>query len=487
MGATGVTGRRIGRYELLDLVAEKGPVQLWRGTDPALGRAVGVQLIAADHPHAPEVHAAALAAAQVHDRRLVSVLDVVEGDGLLAVVSEWVTGRTLADILEERAGEPLTGQQAVTIARATARALAAARDAGVWHGRLQPNSILVTDLGEVRVRGLGVSAALRGLLPMGEQDPDRADVHGIGSVLYACLTARWPDGMTQGVAAAPRAGVRVLPPSQVVADVPTGADDFCGRSVIGMALPRGRSPFTDAGDCAATLSMMTEHASGRAARTARRPRGERRWLRYLGRFAAVVVALLAVVGLGMLGLQLVNSGQSPFGTSAVPVPSGVLTATSTVGATSSLPAPSGETTLPIVTISDFDPDGDDGTENPELVPLAVDGDPTTAWTTVIYRNPDLSGKRGTGLLIDLGAPRPVTAVDLQLVGNGTDVEALIADQVSENPEDWTRLAAAAGAGPEITLRSPRPVTGRYVLVWLTRIPLDNNRFQGGIREVSVRG
>ena len=34
-----------------------------------------------------------------------------------------------------------------------------------------------------------------------------------------------------------------------------------------------------------------------------------------------------------------------------------------------------------VTATDFDPQGDPPEENPELAPLAVDGDPATAWRT----------------------------------------------------------------------------------------------------------
>ncbi len=52
-----------------------------------------------------------------------------------------------------------------------------------------------------------------------------------------------------------------------------------------------------------------------------------------------------------------------------------------------------------------------------------------------------------------------------------------------------RLVGIDDAGPQIDLRAPRAVTGRYVLIWLTGIPPKENtdRFQGGIASASVFG
>ena len=80
--------------------------------------------------------------------------------------------------------------------------------------------------------------------------------------------------------------------------------------------------------------------------------------------------------------------------------------------------------LTITQARDFDPQGDDKTENPDEVSLAYDGDPTTRWRTVQYfGNPKLGNlKRGVGLVLDLGTPQPVRSVQLKLSGAGTAVE-----------------------------------------------------------------
>ena len=137
--------------------------------------------------------------------------------------------------------------------------------------------------------------------------------------------------------------------------------------------------------------------------------------------------------------------------------------------------------------SDFDPQGGDGTENPELVPLATDGDLTTAWTTVAYKSSSMNPKDGTGLLLDLGLVRPIRAVDLEFFGTGTDVEIRVADVEGPTAADYQLLAGAVAAGEQLTMRVPIPVETRYVLVWLTNLPFQQGTYIGGIREVEVRG
>jgi len=74
--------------------------------------------------------------------------------------------------------------------------------------------------------------------------------------------------------------------------------------------------------------------------------------------------------------------------------------------------------LPIVSATDFDPFGNNKQENPALVPLAVDSNPATAWTTVHYKRPTCRARR-RGLLLDLGR-RVRVGGDPAPGRNGTD-------------------------------------------------------------------
>ena len=67
------------------------------------------------------------------------------------------------------------------------------------------------------------------------------------------------------------------------------------------------------------------------------------------------------------------------------------------------PSPAQPSKLIIANARDFDPQGDDQTENPDEVKFAYDGDASTRWRTVQYfGNPKLGNlKRGVGLVLDL--------------------------------------------------------------------------------------
>jgi len=158
-------------------------------------------------------------------------------------------------------------------------------------------------------------------------------------------------------------------------------------------------------------------------------------------------------------------------------------------------APTQPKKLTIATARDFDPQGEDKTENPDEVRLAYDGDPATRWRTVQYfGNPKLGNlKRGVGLVLDLDAPQPVHSVQLRLSGAGTAVELRVPQtdpaQTPRPPmrsdKRWRTVAAESKAGESATLTPAQGVTTRYVLVYLTSLPKEGNGYRGGIYEVEV--
>ena len=90
-------------------------------------------------------------------------------------------------------------------------------------------------------------------------------------------------------------------------------------------------------------------------------------------------------------------------------------------------------------------------------------------------------------MVDLGAPRPVDAVVLRLVGNGTDLALLATDNPTAKETTFTRMAEVTGAGNSVTLRVPKPVTARYLLIWLTTVPSTDGAYIGGISDIRVLG
>ena len=219
------------RYRLDDLLSESGGGRFWRAHDRVLVRPVAIHVLDAADARAEPLLAAARASAALLDRRILRVLDADQRDGITYVVNEWGEGISLDIML---AGEgPLEPRRAAWLTSEVAAAIASAHDAGVAHGRLVPENVLVDHHGSIRLIGLAVDAALHGL-PPGRRSGDVAD---LGAVLYAALTGRWA-GVSQSVLpAALTEGEEVLRPRRMRAGVPRPLDDLCDELVNPYATP----------------------------------------------------------------------------------------------------------------------------------------------------------------------------------------------------------------------------------------------------------
>ena len=209
------------RYRLTDLLTESGGGRFWRAFDKVLQRDVAVHIIPCDDARAPLLREAARTSATVLDRRMLRVLDIDEVADRCFVVNEWGSGTSLDILLA--AGEPLSPTVAAWIVAEVADTVALAHDAGVSHGRLVPENVLIDHDGGVRLIGFAVDAALHGL-PPGRTSTDVVDLVGL---LYAALTARWAGISRSVVTAAPAQHGHVLRPRQVRAGIPRTLDALC--------------------------------------------------------------------------------------------------------------------------------------------------------------------------------------------------------------------------------------------------------------------
>ena len=521
--------RLVGRYRLEELLEDDGGADTssWRAIDEVLSRPVNVRTLAAGTDRAALVLAAAQASARAHDHRFLQVLDASTDGAVVYVVSEWVQGRNLATALRER---PLPPAEAARVVGEVAAALASAHESGLSHLCLLPASVLIADSGQVKVVGLGVDAAVRGIEVSTATAAALTDVHGCGALLYAALTARWPlTGQGDQPAAtdlppAPRTHGRPFSPQQVRNGIPRDIDTATVRALRAPAAVEGVALLTPAA-LASTLSP--HHGSGALAwegwdldrrddeRTARTadlasleptdPRLDQLDNNYLraplppssagtlsgepGRTrravmsiaTTVLAAAIILTSATMVGL---DAGADQVGATGPAITVETTEPGSTAGA-------AGGAALPVVTVKDLDPEVDrgDGKENPEQVGNVLDGDVATTWRTRTYLNrPNLGGlKPGVGLVLDLGSVRPVGAVTIRLVGRGTDLELRAADSVGARGEDYGLIYATTGDSQLRTIRLGEPRSARYLLVWLTSLPrVGQNEYRGEISEIVVR-
>jgi eukaryotic-like serine/threonine-protein kinase len=161
-------------------------------------------------------------------------------------------------------------------------------------------------------------------------------------------------------------------------------------------------------------------------------------------------------------------------------------------------APTIALTQGIAQLTSYDPDGDDGTENDSLVPSAIDGDASTAWTTVCYSSKFLGGKAGVGLVADLGSARTGTltaAIDsspyqVRIYAAGANVGDTNAG-IPASFAEWGQPLASASDGEPGVVTATLTTPARYMLVSFVELgessACENNPYRGEISNVSFSG
>lgn len=466
-----------GRYRLQRPIAPRATTTTWRGLDEVLARPVAVKIL--DHPDllaggTAAFLDAAVAAGRLTHPRIASVFDAAEEGGLTYVVSEWVEGRSLAELLAEDG--PLSPPRATTITAQVAETVVYAHSRGVVHLALHAHNVIVCGDGAIKVTDFEVGRAAR---KADDVDPDRnlpdeeRDTRAVAALYYACLTARSVTGAEEELAPAPHRDGRLCAPRQVRAGVPREVDAVVVRTLL-PDLARKSDPIRTPAELVTALAPLP--GEGAPAKVLPpedpRPRKSRRWLR-------VGVPILVVVSVGVVGAltglavgRLPGVGQKFPGltqVSASPQP-----------ANSAAPG----TAIAPVSVRAFDPQGDKE-ENANEVTLAFNGDTTDAWHTTTYYNSPAFGnlKSGVGLLVDLGQPVAIDRLVLAFAQPGESVELRASDALGADANAFPVVATATDVKVPVTLKPREGTTARYWLIWVTKlVPNGDGKFSAAIAE-----
>jgi hypothetical protein len=208
------------RFQALETVAASGGWQLVRARDTLLEREVFLKWQAAPAGEARSDESAAghrlreaRALARLQHPAIHHLLDVLETPAGMLLVLEPVCGETLEARLQRE--ERLGPDDALRLGIALAGALEAVHAAGLVHRAVESGNVLLGEAGSVKLTGfqlakpsspgradepsslLGKPSGAAGTHPAPEQvlkgeDGPRADLFGLGWILYECLTGRAP-------------------------------------------------------------------------------------------------------------------------------------------------------------------------------------------------------------------------------------------------------------------------------------------------------
>jgi serine/threonine-protein kinase len=198
-------------------------------------------------------------AAEIVHPNVAQVFELGEQDGVLYLVCEWVEGEplsTLRRVVTER-GERIPVPIALRIMADVCGGLHAAHELRDAHGELlqvvhrdvSPQNIVISDLGAVKVIDFGVAKALNRLLgetvagkikgkiqymapeqARGARVDRRADIWGVGAVLYHILSGRLPYEANSTLAILDLV-LSQKPPDPLPPDIPASVADVVERAL----------------------------------------------------------------------------------------------------------------------------------------------------------------------------------------------------------------------------------------------------------------
>jgi len=209
-----LTGKTVGRFLIGECLGKGGMGEVYRAEDTRLKRTVALKRLSAhlrsDRIYRRRFEEEAERASSLNDAHVAAVYDVIEVQGEIFLVMEFVEGQNL----RERIQHPMSLEQFFGIAVQCAQALVAAHGHGIVHCDIKPENIMLTPEGQIKILDFGVAKRLvrpdqsttvdRSRSVSGtpaymspevllEETPDgRADIFSLGVVFYEVLAGHHP-------------------------------------------------------------------------------------------------------------------------------------------------------------------------------------------------------------------------------------------------------------------------------------------------------
>ncbi|MFN8490658.1 MAG: serine/threonine-protein kinase [Caldilineaceae bacterium] len=213
---TNLTGRTLGKYQLVDRLGQGGIAEVYKAFQPGVERFVASKVLHGHLVHSGDFVARfqreARAVGRLHHPNIVRVIDFDQEADVHYMIMDYIQGGTLAAYLKDRRLLPVTA--ALRIGAQLADALAYAHAQGMIHRDIKPANVMFTDathtqavltdfglahLCDSNEARLTMTGAMVGtptyMSPeavRGEPCDERSDIYSLGVVLYEMVTGKTP-------------------------------------------------------------------------------------------------------------------------------------------------------------------------------------------------------------------------------------------------------------------------------------------------------
>ena len=250
--STSLAGKNLGNYRICGRLGSGGVGQVWRAIDTTLGRTVAIKALrpelAGHSDLAQRFRAEAQTLGRLNHPNIATLHSLLEENGALYMVLEYVEGQTFAELLRLRG--PLGLERAFDLFHPVVDGLAYAHQAGVVHRDIKPSNLMVDARGLVKVMDFGIArfagdqrVTRTGHLVgtpefmspeqiRGEDPTVASDIYALGLLLFTLLTGRPPFqraaefDVLKAQVESPPPPVRELAP-----DVPAGIERVLERAL----------------------------------------------------------------------------------------------------------------------------------------------------------------------------------------------------------------------------------------------------------------
>ncbi len=233
-----------GRYRIIRKLGAGGMANVYLAEDQELGRRVAIKILddrhAADDSFIERFRREAKNAAGLSHPNIVSIYDRGEAEGTYYIAMEYLSGRSLKELIVGRGPTPI--RIAIDYTRQVLAALGFAHRHGIVHRDIKPHNVVVDADGRLKVTDFGIARSgasqmtevgsiigtAQYLSPeqaRGSPVDQRSDVYSVGIVLYEMLTGTVPfTGDTPLEIAMKHLSEVPVPPSEARSDVPEDLD-----------------------------------------------------------------------------------------------------------------------------------------------------------------------------------------------------------------------------------------------------------------------